>query len=120
MTTKVKLKHSGVVFAFSLTVILVGFSYNFHSASADEAVPDWIKVIAGAWADEVISTEEFLNAINFLISNDIIQVPGYVSLDDLDCSETCQSSETICDDSVDNDDDGFTDCDDFDCSFQCS
>lgn len=84
----------GIILTGTIAVILLGFSFNSSIAYADkDAVPEWIKVIAGAWADGAITTDEFLNAINFLISNDIIKVPGYVSVDEINCSEVCQSSE---------------------------
>ena len=42
-------------------------------ASAEEGlVPLWIKNTAGFWVDEQVSDTEFLNAIKFLIENDII------------------------------------------------
>jgi len=42
-------------------------------ASAEEGlVPSWIKNTAGFWVDEQVSDTEFLNAIKFLIENDII------------------------------------------------
>ena len=106
------------VFSFFLLLFFAGFASNPQMTFADEDVPNWIKVVAGAWADGMISTEEFLNAINFLISNGIIQVPGYVSLDDIECGDICESPhniEMICDDEKDNDGDGFIDCQDFDC-----
>jgi hypothetical protein len=84
----------GIILTGTIAGILLGFSFNSSIAYADEdAVPEWIKVIAGAWADGAITTDEFLNAINFLISNDIIKVPGYVSIDEINCSQVCPSSE---------------------------
>ena len=39
-----------------------------------EYVPDWVKNTAGWWATDVISEIEFLNAVEFLINEKIIQV----------------------------------------------
>jgi len=44
------------------------------SVFAEEKVPDWIKNNAGWWADALISDNEFVNAIEFLIKEEIIQV----------------------------------------------
>ena len=44
------------------------------SVFAEEKVPDWIKNNAGWWADALISDNEFVNAIEFLINEGIIQV----------------------------------------------
>ena len=39
-----------------------------------EYVPDWVKNTAGWWADDKISETEFVNAIEFLVKENIIQV----------------------------------------------
>jgi len=39
-----------------------------------ENVPDWVKNTAGWWATDVISETEFVNAIEFLVKENIIQV----------------------------------------------
>ena len=39
-----------------------------------ESVPDWVKNTAGWWATDAISETEFVNAIEFLIKDSIIQV----------------------------------------------
>ena len=39
-----------------------------------ENVPNWVKNTAGWWADDKISEEEFVNAIEFLVKENIIQV----------------------------------------------
>jgi len=47
-----------------------------------ENVPEWVKNTAGWWATDVISETEFINAIEFLVKENIIQV------------NTTQTSET--------------------------
>ena len=54
-----------------LVVSLVGLV--IPSAFA-ENVPDWIKNTAGWWATDAISETEFVNAIEFLVKENIIQV----------------------------------------------
>jgi len=39
-----------------------------------ENVPDWVKNTAGWWADDKISETEFVNAVEFLVKENIIQV----------------------------------------------
>ena len=39
-----------------------------------ESVPDWVKNTAGWWADDKISETEFVNAVEFLVKENIIQV----------------------------------------------
>ena len=44
------------------------------STFAEEKVPDWVKNTAGWWANNLISDNEFVNAIEFLTKEGIIQV----------------------------------------------
>jgi len=49
----------------------VTFSKSF---SVEESVPDWVRNTALWWSDDLITDEEFVNGIQFLINEDIIQV----------------------------------------------
>lgn len=55
-------------------VFVVGFSTGINfSASADEnPIPVWIKNIASYWSTDQVTDQEFLNAIQFLIENEIL------------------------------------------------
>ena len=44
-----------------------------------ENVPDWVKNTAGWWATDVISETEFVNAIEFLVNEEIIHVSDATS-----------------------------------------
>ena len=44
---------------------------------------------------------------------------GATDCDDPDCTAACTTTETDCDDGLDNDEDGATDCDDPDCADDC-
>ena len=39
-----------------------------------DSIPDWVKNTAGWWATDAISEREFVNAMEFLISDNIIQI----------------------------------------------
>ena len=52
------------------------------TASAAGEVPEWFKGVAGFWAEEKITTAEFLDGIEFLIDQEIIQVPGFIQAAD--------------------------------------
>ena len=46
-------------------------------ASAEEGlIPSWIKTTAGFWVDNQVSDTEFIGALQFLITNRIIEVPS--------------------------------------------
>ena len=51
-----------------------------------ESVPDWVKNTAGWWATDAISETEFVNAIEFLVKENIIQV---------DVSQTSETSQGV-------------------------
>ena len=55
----------------SICSILFVSSVNFANA---ESIPEWVKGVAGFWADGSISENEFLNAIKFLIEKDVIVI----------------------------------------------
>ena len=64
-----------VVFGlFLLSSTLVSTSY------AQQSVPNWFKQTAIFWANGQVTTEEFVDAIEFLIKEQIIMVPSYTSL----------------------------------------
>jgi len=65
------------------TIILSGLI--IPSAFA-ESVPSWVKNTAGWWATDAISETEFVNAIEFLVKEDIIQV---------DASQTSETSQGV-------------------------
>ena len=66
-----------------LVVSLVGLM--IPSAFA-ENVPAWVKNTAGWWATDAISETEFVNAIEFLVKENIIQV---------DASQTSETSQDV-------------------------
>lgn len=59
---------------FKITLsILVIYTIVIPSAFAQEdTIPDWVKGIAGWWAEDKISESEFINAMEFLITQKVI------------------------------------------------
>ena len=58
----------------------------FLPSAFAENVPDWVKNTAGWWATDAISETEFVNAIEFLVKENIIQV---------NVSQTSETSESV-------------------------
>ena len=56
---------------------LIGSSTFIPNSSAQEEtkIPDWVKNVAGWWANNEISEKEFLAGIEYLINNNIIYIP---------------------------------------------
>ena len=51
-----------------------------------QSVPDWMKNTAGWWATDAISETEFVNAVEFLVKKNIIQV---------NASQTSETSQSV-------------------------
>ena len=56
-----------------------------NSSAQDAQIPNWIKNVAGWWASGVISENEFVTGIEYLINNNIIL------LDFVPCNDKIQS-----------------------------
>ena len=54
----------------------VSSSSNYAPPDCKVCVPDWIKNNAGWWADGIIDDSSFVSGIEWLVSNDIIEVPA--------------------------------------------
>ena len=57
-----------------LSVLLVSLVGLMIPNAFAENVPDWVKNTAGWWATDVISDTEFVNAVEFLVKENIIQI----------------------------------------------
>ena len=58
-----------LLFALVFCIVMI-----IPSVFAEEKVPDWVKNNAGWWASHFVSDNEFVNAIEFLIKEGIIQI----------------------------------------------
>ena len=58
----------------------------FLPSAFAENVPDWVKNTAGWWATDAISETEFVNAVEFLVKENIIQV---------NASQTSETSQGV-------------------------
>ena len=70
----------------SFLLVSSGIIISHSSAQEDAQMPDWIKSVAGWWADGEISQSEFLSGIEYLINNNIIE------LDFIPCSRSTATS----------------------------
>ena len=55
-------------------IILVTLGSSFTNSYSEKTIPDWVKNTAGWWADDQISEQEFVSAIEFLVNSQIIMV----------------------------------------------
>ena len=67
-------------------VVIILFGIILIPNAFAENVPDWVKNTAGWWADDKISETEFVNAVEFLVKENIIQV---------DVSQTSETSQGV-------------------------
>ena len=75
---------SSIVLILSFSLIGSGI-FVPNSSAQDAQIPNWIKNVAGWWADDIISETEFLTGIEYLINNNIIL------LDFVPCNDEIQS-----------------------------
>jgi hypothetical protein len=70
---------------------IIGSSILIPNSSAQEEtqIPNWVKNVAGWWANNEISEKEFLKGIEYLINNNIISIPF------IPCSEAAASDPTL-------------------------
>ena len=64
--------------AIAIMVLGIGTAYSQQSE-----IPSWIKTVASFWADDKISDEEFVNALEYLINAGVIQIDGAAPRDEL-------------------------------------
>ena len=64
--------------AIAIMVLGIGTAYSQQSE-----IPSWIKAVASFWADDKISDEEFVNALEYLINAGVIRIDGAAPRDEL-------------------------------------
>ncbi len=72
------------IFILTFAAIVVFAAVPITINAESEIIPSWIKNTAGFWADDKISDVEFMNAIEFLITQGTIQVPNFPGVLDVD------------------------------------
>ena len=58
----------------SLILSTVILSSGISAYAQNDQIPEWVKGIAEFWAEDKITDEEYINAMKFLIENDIIKI----------------------------------------------
>ncbi|MGY5148964.1 MAG: pentapeptide repeat-containing protein [Candidatus Nitrosopumilus sp. bin_68KS] len=59
---------------FFLIIVVIVFGTITFNAFAEEQIPEWVKNNAGWWSDDQISDSTFIDAIEFLIKDEIIVI----------------------------------------------
>ncbi len=62
-------------------VVSGGVFSSFVFAQEDSKIPTWIKTAVGFWVNDQISDEEFLQAIQYFVENEMIKVPSQTTDD---------------------------------------
>ncbi len=60
-----------------LLIVLIGVTSlaTFVSAESSEKIPSWVKTIAGLWANGLMSDDEYLEIMQFLVDNGLLKIP---------------------------------------------
>ena len=61
-----------------LLTLLIVVTIPLAASAQSDTIPSWIKNNAGWWADGVIDDSSFVSGIEWLVSNNIIDVPTTV------------------------------------------
>ena len=65
------------VILFFVVLSSIGFGYSLQN----DVIPIWIKGVAGFWAEDKITDQEFIEALEYLINNEIIIIPRIEELE---------------------------------------
>jgi len=77
-------KSKQMIFFVPILTIILGVSFfSFASAQDDSQIPSWIKTAVGFWVSGEITDKEFIQAIEYFVQNEIIQVPSQTTDDKL-------------------------------------
>ena len=66
----------GIQYLIKEGIMVIPPTETTDTSQSNQQVPAWIKNTAGWWADDKISEDEFVNAIQYLIKGSIIQIPN--------------------------------------------
>ena len=60
-----------------LLIVFIGVASfaTFASAESSEKIPSWVKTIAGLWVNGLVSDDEYLEIMQFLVDNGLLQIP---------------------------------------------
>lgn len=64
------------IFLVVALIASIGAATSINVFADEELLPSWIKTTAGFWSDGHTSDQEFVNALQWLVNNNIIKVPG--------------------------------------------
>jgi len=65
---------SKVILGISIIFVISLLTTSMISAQSSSQIPQWIKTAVTFWVDEQISDQEFINAIQYFVENEIIYV----------------------------------------------
>ncbi len=69
------------VIIIAITILIIGVSITSISAQSQYDIPAWVKGVAGFWAEDKITDNEFGEGLSFLIDSQIIKVPKMLELE---------------------------------------
>ena len=73
--------------------LVIGIFFTSISAQEEYTIPSWVKGVAGFWSEDKITDQDFGDALTFLITEEIIQVPQSQAIENTPSSEEILLSE---------------------------
>ncbi len=79
-------------FSIIFTISIIGFlGFSITASAADSAIPDWIKNNAKWWSEGSISDADYVESLEYLINNGVIDVP--IPITEVTAAQTMYSDE---------------------------
>jgi len=85
---KYKTKKFSIIFTISI-IGIVGFSLS--ASASDSAIPEWIKNNAKWWSEGSISEADYIQSLEYLITNGIINIP--IPITEVTAAQTALTEE---------------------------
>lgn len=88
----VKLKNFQKKIPILLTISLMGiFGFSITASATDSAIPEWIKNNAKWWSEGSISEADYIQSLEYLITNGIINIP--IPITEVTAAQTALTEE---------------------------
>ncbi len=72
-------------------ILVAGFGLSFTVFAADSSIPEWVKNNAKWWSEGSISDSDYVESLEYLINNGIIDVP--IQITEVTAAQTMYSEE---------------------------
>ena len=74
------MQKTGLIFISICLIVIITFGFStFASAQENSSIPLWIKTVVGFWVNGHATDDEFLQAIEYFVENEVIEISTRIS-----------------------------------------